>query len=126
MQEASELPPDSVWLHLLVDGGNFTEGRTMGGDVVGGKEGVKNLGDNGRPKSQGGQRRSIGEEERVSPAKWSQQTRSEETENWMTLAPGVAVLWGGLKEVWEVNKWRSGVSATLARNLGMRGDEKGT
>lgn len=59
VQEASELPPESVWLHLLVDGGNFTKGRTMGGDVVGGKEGVKNLGDNGRPKSQGGQRRSI-------------------------------------------------------------------
>lgn len=59
VQEASELPPESVWLHLLVDGGNFTKGRTVGGDAVGGKEGVKNLGDNGRPKSQGGQRRSI-------------------------------------------------------------------
>lgn len=59
VQEASELLPEGVWLYLLVDNGNFTKGTTMGGDVAGGKEGVKNLGDNGRPKSQGGQRRSI-------------------------------------------------------------------
>lgn len=54
---------------------------------------LKKLAGAGEPKSQGDheERRSICKEEKASPAKWSHQTKSEETENRMTLATEVSV-----------------------------------
>lgn len=68
----------------------------------------------------------MAQEERVSPATFSQQTTSEKTAHGTTLFTSVTGFSGSERtagHIWEVNKWRPRAEMSLSRSCGTK--EKG-